>query len=57
MFARANVRSDRVGGEVPPLLVEGGREWPHLADWVLKVRCDDQGGNEAVCVGKPSDGA
>jgi hypothetical protein len=41
----------------PPSLVEGGREWPHLPDWVPEVRCDDQGGDEAVCVGKPSDGA
>ena len=41
----------------PPSLVEGGREWPQLSDRVPEVRCDDQGGNEAVCVGKPSDGA
>jgi hypothetical protein len=35
----------------PPSLVEGGGEWPHLPDWVPEVRCDDQGGDEAVCVG------
>ena len=41
----------------PPSFVEGGREWPHLLDWVPEVRCDDKGGDEAVCVSKPSDGA
>ena len=41
----------------PPSLVEGGREWPHQPDWAPDVRCDDQGGNKAVCVSEPSNGA
>ena len=41
----------------PPSLVEGGREWPHLLDWVPEEHCDNQGGNEVVCVGEPSDEA
>jgi hypothetical protein len=56
-FARADVVWVVVGVDDPPSLVEGGREWPHLPDRVPEVRCDDQGGDEAVCVGEPSDGA
>jgi hypothetical protein len=41
----------------PPSLVDGGREWPRLADWAPEVHCHDQGGDEAICVGEPSDGA
>ncbi len=40
-----------------PCPIEGGREWPHLADWAPKVRCDDQGSDEAVCIGELSNGA
>jgi hypothetical protein len=38
----------------PPSLVEGGREWPRLRDWVPEVSYNDKGGNEAVSVGMPS---
>ena len=56
-FACADLVWVVVGDDGPPIVGRGWREWPHLPDWVPKVRCDDQGGNEAVCVGKPSDGA
>ena len=45
-----------VGVEVPPLLVEGGREWSQPEDWAPEDCCVDQGGDEAGCVGEPSDG-
>ena len=46
-----------VGVDVPPIVVEGGREWPHLPDWVPEVRCDNLDGDESICIGEPSDGA
>ncbi len=32
-----------VGVEVPPSLVEGGREWPHPSDWAPEVSFEDKG--------------
>jgi hypothetical protein len=40
----------------PPVLVEGGREWPCHLGWVHQVDGNNPGGNGACCISKPLDG-
>jgi hypothetical protein len=56
LFACGNVAWVVVGVDAPPSLVEGGREWPHLADWAPEVGCNNQDNDEAFYVDMPSDG-